>query len=339
MATGSSDPIDRRTALRAAAAIAGVALLSLLFIASYAGALHEPSPHDVPLAVGEAVPAQIARQLDASPALRVETVSGAGEGLEKIDRREVYGALVASRGQRLVLFVAPAASAALSDFLAAEVPKELRAAGQQVAVRTVYPLPESDTRGLVGFYTVIGWAIAGYLGATLLGLAFGTNPSRARTCWRLAALSALGILVGLGGAAISTTIAGYDHGFVELALIGLLTVLATGAVTVALQSLLGILGTGIAILLFVVFGNPAAGGAYAGQLLPGIWRDGGQLIPTGAATTAVRNAAYFPQAPIWLPLLCLAIWIAAGVVVAILFAGRGRGLAPDEAEASAAGIA
>ena len=338
MPDGSSASIDRRTALRAAAAIAGVALLSLLFIASYAGALHEPRPHEVAVAVDETVPAPIARQLGASPSLKVEAVSGRAEALEKIDRREAYGALVGSPSGRLALFVAPAASAAIADFLAAEIPKQLRSARVPVAVRTVHPLPASDTRGLVGFYTVIGWAIAGYLGATLLGLVFGTDPSRARIAWRFAALGALGIVVGLGGAAIATAIAGYDHGFGKLVLIGLLTVLATGAVTVALQSLLGILGTGVAILLFVVFGNPAAGGPYASELLPGIWRDGGQLIPTGAATTAVRNAAYFPQAPIWLPLLCLAIWIVGGVVVALVFAGRGRRLSRAESEASMAGV-
>ncbi|MBS1879096.1 MAG: DUF3533 domain-containing protein [Actinobacteria bacterium] len=339
MSEGAPPPIDRRTLVRAAAAIAGVTLLSLLFIASYAGALHEPRPHDVPLAVDEAVPAPVVAKLAASPALAVESAAGVEGALAMIDRREAYGALVAAPGGALVLYVAPAASAAVADFLAAEVPKQLRAAGVPVRVRTVHPLPASDTRGLVGFYTVIGWAIAGYLGATLLGLAFGTSPSRARTAWRFVALAALGLLVGLGGAAISTAIAGYDNGFAELVLIGLMTVLATGAVTVALQSLLGILGTGVAILLFVVFGNPAAGGPYASELLPGIWRFGGQLIPTGAATTAVRNVTYFPQASIGLSLLCLALWIAAGAVVAIVFAGRGRGLDQAEAEASAAGLA
>lgn len=328
---------DRRTAFKAALAIAGVSLLSLLFIASYAGALHDPTPHDVPVAVTEQVPALVSRTVDASPAIEAKAVADPAAAMRSIDRRETYGAVLATpRG--LTVVVAPAASAAIADALASELVAELRKTGQPVHVRTVHPLPASDTRGLVGFYTVIGWAIAGYLGATLFALVFGAGPSRRRTVWRLGALAILGLLVGLGGAAVATAIAGYDHGFATIAAVGLLTVLATGAVTVALQSLLGILGTGIAILLFVVFGNPAAGGPYAGVLLPGIWRFGGQLIPTGAATTAVRDAAYFPEAPLTKPLLVLAIWILAGVAVALL-AARRRGMGEEEAKASIAGVA
>lgn len=329
--------IDRRTALMSAAAIAAVSLLSLLFIGSYAGALHEPRPHDVPIAVTEQVPAAQRAQLNASSAIEAKAVSSPAAALRSIDERDSYGALIA-RPRGLTVVVAPAASAAVADFLSGRFAAELRATGTPVRVQTVHPLPASDTRGLVGFYTVIGWAIAGYLGATLFGLTFGTSPGRARTGWRMGALAVLGLIVGLGGAALSTAIAGYDHGFFAIAAVGLLTVLATGSVTVALQSLLGILGTGIAILLFVVFGNPAAGGAYAGELLPGLWRLGGQLIPTGAATTAVRDAAYFPAASIAGSLLVLAIWILAGVAVALFVGGR-RAIGEEEGKASLAGVA
>ena len=329
--------IDRDTLIKSMMAILGVSFISLLFIASYAGALHEPEPHDVPLAVSAQVPEKLAASIDESPGIETEGVTNTAAALDSIDRRDAYGALVAGR-KDLVLFVAPAASAAIADLLAAEIPDQLRNEGTEVAVRTVHPLPASDTRGLVGFYTVVGWAIAGYLGATLFGLTFGTGPSRRRTVGRLGALTVLGLIVGVGGAWISTAIAGYDQGFVKIALIGLMTVLATGSVTVALQSFLGILGTGIAILLFVVFGNPAAGGPYAGELLPGIWRAGGQLIPTGAATTAVRDAAYFPDASLAGPVLILLAWIVVAAGIALLVAGRGRGMSEDEEKASLAGV-
>ena len=43
--------LDRPTLLRAGAAIVAVTLVGLAFIASYAGALHRPRAHDVPVAV------------------------------------------------------------------------------------------------------------------------------------------------------------------------------------------------------------------------------------------------------------------------------------------------
>jgi hypothetical protein len=328
---------DRSTLVRSALAIAGVSLLALLFIASYGEALHDPTPHDVPIAATEQVPAPLRAKLDASAAIAVHSAASPADAMERIDRRESYGALLA-RPRGLTLVVAPAASAAVAQFLGEELAAELRAGGTPVTVRTVHPLPRSDSRGLVGFYTAVGWAIAGYLGATLFGLTFGTSPDRRRTSWRLGALSILGLIVGFGGAAVSTAIAGYDRGFFEIGLIGLLTVMATGSVTVALQALFGILGTGIAILLFVVFGNPAAGGAYATELLPGLWRAAGQLIPTGAATTGVRDAAYFPAATIGGPLVVLAIWILASAAIALLVGKRARAIGEEQERGSLAGV-
>lgn len=47
----------------------GVTLMTLTFIASYAGALHSPKPHGIPLAVTTQVPAAVAGQLERSSAL------------------------------------------------------------------------------------------------------------------------------------------------------------------------------------------------------------------------------------------------------------------------------
>jgi hypothetical protein len=41
-------------------------------------------------------------------------------------------------------------------------------------------------------------------------------------------------------------------------------------------------GTALVILLFVILGNPAAGGAFARPLLPGFWATVGGLLPPGA---------------------------------------------------------
>ena len=50
--------------------------------------------------------------------------------------------------------------------------------------------------------------------------------------------------------------------------LGALLVFAVGAVTLAFQTLLGVIGIGITILVFVILGNPSAGGAYQPALLP-----------------------------------------------------------------------
>ncbi|HEU4657413.1 MAG TPA: hypothetical protein VFR97_07800 [Capillimicrobium sp.] len=313
-----------------------IAIVSLAFIASYAGALHEPTAHDVPIAVTRQVPAELAARLDGSPELAVDVVADDAAARRAIDVRDDYGALTATPGG-LRLTVAPAASASIAQLLQQTIPQQLRSAGQRVDVATVHPLPAADSRGLVSFYTVVGWVIAGYLGATLFGLMFGTQVGRARTALRLGALTATGLVIGLGGALLAKAIGDLPGPWLGLTLLGALVVVSVGVATVALQSLLGLAGTGVAILVFVIVGNPASGGPAAPELLPGFWRAVGQLIPVGAGFEGLRDAAYFPAASLAGPLLTLGIWLLAGAVVALALGGRGRRMTETEAEVAAAG--
>ncbi len=326
---------DRLTAGRAALAILAVSLVSLLFIGSYAGALHAPSPDEVPVAVAGQVPDDVVAGIDTAPAFRVVRVPDPAAAVRAIDRREAYGAIVAgSRG--LELITAPAAGPAVQQALLDGLAPQLRSAVADVTLRTVHPLAQDDARGLVGFYTAVGWIVGGYLGATFLGIVFGTRPSTRRTVWRLGGLIALSVIVGFGGAVLADLIG--DTGNVLLiGVIGTLTTAAAGIVTTALQAAFGILGTGVAILLFVVLGNPASGGPFPAELLPEPWQSVGPYLPTGAATTAIRDIAYFPDAPLAKPFVVLGAWIVAGAAAALVLS-RGRH-SPGEREHALAAVA
>jgi hypothetical protein len=327
---------DRESMRRGAVAILACTLVSLLFIASYAGALHEPEPHGIPIAVAAPVPATLAARLDATEAFEVTRVPDAAAALRRINRREDYGAIVATAQGGLQLVLAPAASPAVATVLQTGLAPRL---GRNVQVRVVHPLPASDGRGLVAFYLAVGWVVGGYLGASLFGLAFGTSPARIPVLRRVFGLFVLGVNIGLGGALIARAIANYDRGLFTMTVFGILTVLAVGLATLAFQRVLGLAGTGLAILLFVIIGNPAGGGPYATELLPGFWRVLGPFLPPGAATTAVRNAAYFPDASQLGPMLVLWGWILIAVIVALALGGRGHPLEVSEEEAAAAAAA
>ena len=326
---------DRLTAGRAALAILAVSLVSLLFIGSYAGALHAPSPDEVPVAISAQVPQAAADQIDATPAFRVIRVATPAAAMRAIDDRKAYGALVVGRDGGLELVTAPAAGPAAQSALLDGLAPQLRSAVSDVRLRTVHALPKADGRGLVGFYTAVGWIVAGYLGATFLGIVFGTRPSTRRTLWRIGGLVGLSIIVGFGGAALAAWIG--DIGNVGLiGLIGMLTVAAAGIVTTALQAAFGIIGTGIAILVFVVLGNPSSGGPFPPELLPEPWQSVGPYIPTGAATSAIRDIAYFPDARLGTSLIVLGAWILVGVIAALLLS-RGRH-SPGEREHALAAV-
>jgi hypothetical protein len=202
-------------------------------------------------------------------------------------------------------------------------------------VQAVHPLPASDSRGLVGFYLAVGWVVGGYLGASLFGLTFGPTRTRRAVLPRLAGLAALGLLAGFFGALVATEIAGYDRGLLTLTLIVLLTTTGVGVATTAFQALLAVAGTSVAILLFVILGNPSSGGPFAPELLPGFWSAMGPLLPPGAATTAIQHAAYFPAAPSAGPPLVLSAWLVGGALIAFLLGGRHRAPAAEKQESVA----
>jgi hypothetical protein len=128
---------------------------------------------------------------------------------------------------------------------------------------------------------VIGWIVGGYLVAALLGITRGARPANTRRAViRLLALVPYALLSGLGGALIVDQLLGALTGhFAALFGVGFLLVLAAATVTLAFQILAGIIGIGLTVLLFVVLGNPSAGGAYQRELLPGFWRTIGGALP------------------------------------------------------------
>ena len=81
--------------------------------------------------------------------------------------------------------------------------------------------------------------------------------------------------------------------------------------------LVGAGGVAIGAVMFLVIGNPASGGSSAPELLPGFWRDLSQLLPPGAATTAIRDVVYFHGHGMTDAILVLSLWAVLGATVAI----------------------
>lgn len=121
------------------------------------------------------------------------------------------------------------------------------------------------------------------------------------------------MLSGLGGTLIVDQVLGALTGhFLALWWLGALLVLAAATVTMAFQTLLGVIGIGLTVLVFVVLGNPSAGGAYQPALLPPFWRALNYALPNGAGTDTVRSIAYVGGHNITGHLIVIASYAAAG---------------------------
>jgi hypothetical protein len=80
----------------------------------------------------------------------------------------------------------------------------------------------------------------------------------------------------------------------------------------------GVVGIGIAVLVFVILGNPSAGGAYQTELLPPFWRFMSNALPTGAGTDTVRRIVYLDSHGVSGHLIVISIWVIAGAVITVI---------------------
>jgi hypothetical protein len=303
----------------------GVLLLQFAFILSYLGAFHSPTPHQIPVAV--VAPAQLAGQVvgqlndlagDPVAASAATDENAARAALRSGEISGVY--LLNPAGTEDRLLVASGGGTAVSGALEQIFTKVTAAQQRTVAVDDVVPLFSGDARGLSGFYLVVGWVVGGYLFASMLGIAKGSRPATfPRSLWRLGATVPYALASGFGGAVVAEPVLGAMNGhFWSIAGIGTLVTLSAATVTIALQILFGIIGIGLTVVIFVILGNPSAGGAYQPSVLPPFWRAISGVLPNGAGTDAIRRIVYFQGHGLTHSIVVLVCWIVGGVVVSLV---------------------
>jgi hypothetical protein len=312
---------------RAAALVLGVLLLQFGFVLSYVGAFHAPTPRDVPLAV--VAPPGAPAGTGASVADRLATLTGhplevrvadtEADGRRLLAEREVDGVLLLGPDTTDTLLVAGAEGGAVSSALTDVLTRVDTAQQRTLTTTDAVPSAAGDARGLSAFYLAVGWVVGGYLVAAIIGVSAGSRPSTClRGAVRLGALAVYAAVSGIGGALITGPVLGvFDGHGIALAAFGALLVFAVGAFTMGLQVWTGLIGIGLAILLFVILGNPSAGGAYPAPLLPPFWAGIGPWLPPGAGTDAVRGIEYFDGAGAGRACLVLAAYAVVGLVAVL----------------------
>ena len=98
-------------------------------------------------------------------------------------------------------------------------------------------------------------------------------------------------------------------------MLGTGVVFATGLFTMGLRALIGVAAVPAAIVLFVILGNPSAGGAFGANVLPHVYASIGRWITPGIGTEGVRSIVYFSGAGVGQPALGLGLYILIGVLL------------------------
>jgi hypothetical protein len=302
-----------------AALLLGTLALATAFIAAYVGALHQPRPHDVPVGVvlgdqrAQAVLTAVRQRTDKIEPIEYDDPAAADDALTG---REVYGVLTSGPDNGLRLTVASASAPAAAELVTQVLGQAAQQANLPIQVTDEVPVESTDPRGLVPFYLAVGYVLGGYLASTALGLRVGTAPvSLPRAGLRIAALAVYSVVLGIVGAAVVGPLLDvWHHDIPAVAAVGALVVFAAAMVASAVQAWLGLLGTGLVILLLVVLGNPGSGGIYAPEFLPAWLRGMHRWNVPGLATDLIKSAVYFDRRSVGWALSGLTLWTLLGLL-------------------------
>ena len=303
----------------------GLHLLIPLFLAAgmalaYLGAFGHPAPHHLPVAVVGTTPqAEVFAQTlnDSAPdELDVRTVADADAARSLVRDRDVVAAYEATATDA-TLYV----SSAASDTTASVVQKVfLPVAYQQqlpVKVEDVVPSGEGDPTGQGLFFLLVALSVGGYASAAAISAVVSAARTGLATRLGIAVVTA-GVVAAIGAVVVGPVYGIVDHAIWPLWLLSWLYVSTVVVMGVGLHPLLRHWTTPVLTMLFVMLNFTSSGGVFAAALVPSFF-SGLSTFWNGAAWLhAAQTTVYFPGQGIGRDLLVLALWLVAGLLVALL---------------------
>jgi hypothetical protein len=290
---------------------AGGLVLLFAFTTLYVAAFHAPRAKGLDVGVvGTGVQAarlQSALDARARGAFDVRRYDSVSQARSALLRTDVHGVVVP--GERVLV------AGAFGQTPTQAVASALRPVAGTPLVQDVRPLPAGDRKGLSSLFTVVGTLIPSLVFGILLSVFGRALPARVRWAGVVLYAALAGLVVAFD---VDVVVGALTGEFAGIAVVSGLLALAVSAGAHGLGHLGGPVGIVAAILTLLLLGVSSAGGAVTYQLEPGFFGAVSQLLPPGAALTAVRNVEYFDWAATLAPLLVLGAWAAGGLAFGLL---------------------
>lgn len=301
-------------------------------------ALAGPSDHPRHAPIGIVAPPVVATALvDRADTLPDDSFDAHALATAKEGRRSVRAGhsvavvVVDLRRDQDTLYLAGANGDELNREVRERVEGMEQSFGRDVVVRDLVPARDGDA-GRRGVYVIAGLCSGlGFVVALVVTWLRGpTAPTLALGVRRIAVVAA--IAGALGGLIAVAASARYDSGFFTWWAIAALTVLVGSVTTLALESVFGVLGLGVATTVFVLAAAPLVRLTHP-LLLPEPWATITPWLPHGAALEAGTGQAYFDGPGGRAPLIAM-VWIVLSVLTMVV-ARRERERAPGPTRTTA----
>jgi hypothetical protein len=306
-------------------ALITVGVLVAIFTVCLVSAVQLLEPREMPFGVTGASPVVSAFEKEFS--LDLITYASESDLTQAAERGDIYGGYIPGRSTDTLVTV-PAKSFFGEVYVRAGFADAAKTVGRTYATTTIAPLPTADRTGAVAGLLLLPTLIGGYLIASLLFSITQAAAVRGRIAIVVAFSVAVALITGITAGPILGAFPTSDM-WALLPCFALVTA-TVGLAAVAIQGLLGKLGTLLVAFLFIMVGGAGAGGAGV-ALLPTYWQTIGALLPPRYAVELYRNVRYFGGNNIGLPIAVLAAYALVSVVVIILLVRRREAGVPSAA--------
>jgi hypothetical protein len=307
---------DRVTVRTTALAMIGLTLFVIAMIASYSGAFAKPQLHHMAVAVSG--PQQLVDGIRGQESLAVAEVGDDAAARQQVYERRTDAAFVVAPTGELKIYVAGGGGHSVAS-AAETIGRTIAAkAGLAATVEDVAPASAGDPSGTVEFYAIIFISIGASVGATVLGRVMGAVRKPSTLALRTATLAGYSaILAGAVTVYVDVILGALTgHTWAVFGALWLYAMAVGGAVT-GVAAAFGSVASMALTAFLVVVGNAAAAGPVGRPLLSGFYSTFTAIVPQGSGVSLLRSISYFGGNGAQTSLVTLAIWGAAGCLLAI----------------------
>ncbi|MBZ3906269.1 ABC transporter permease [Streptomyces griseiscabiei] len=298
----SGGPVRSKRLRYFAVAAFPLAILTVV-VGMMSASLHQPEIRDMPVVV---VGASQEQAEQAATGLReglgdlvsLTTSTSLDKATDRIREREVVGVYVlpTAKGGEATLYTSAAAGAGQHNALRGMFQQIAQSQKTPLELTDIKPLNASDSNGSNSMYAAMSWIMSGFL---IMAALRGGAPEirRLRQLLPMMAGWAVGMAVWLWVLFDILIGAINGHGWAMVGF-GALTIFSISLFTAVFTRTLGIAGVIPVLVIALMIGVPASGGAISLYMVPEVFRDLNNVLPLPAAVDVARAAVYFDGAGI-----------------------------------------
>ncbi|QAY61812.1 DUF3533 domain-containing protein [Microbacterium protaetiae] len=279
------------------------------------GAMHQPAPRDMPVAVVGATTEQaeqtiggLEKNMGDMFEFTPYTTDDTDEVHDLVEGRDLVAALVLpSQTSPEFTLVANQAGSPSAYQMAVRVFTQV-AEGQQMSLQVddIAPLPDRDSQGIVTMYLAMGWMLAGFMVVVVgANAAPATRPLRKMLPITAVYSMFMAAVLWLIAAPITGSVDGH---FWQLWGTGAVAIFCVAMFAMVFERLIGMLAIIPVVGTLMFLGVPSANGPFSMYLAPEWFRTLHDFLPMPAAVEAARSILYFDSDVLAHHLQVLGLW-------------------------------